>query len=96
MSAGLLGDSGVVVTYTVHRASAPPPTTTTSTTTTTTTTTTTAVPVAKPVPQPVVTHHALPITGAPVALEMTVSFGLLLAGAIAAVTARRRMPRARR
>jgi hypothetical protein len=84
----LLGDSGVVVTYTVHGASAPPPTTTTTTTTTTT------VPVAKPVPQPVVTHHPLPLTGAPVAVEMAVSFGLLLAGAIAAISARRRIPRA--
>ena len=71
-----MDDGGVVVTYTVHGASLP----------------TTTIPVARPVPQPVVTHHSLPITGAPVALELAASFGLLLAGAIAAWAARRRMP----
>ena len=72
MPSSLPGDGGVVVTYTVHAAGTP----------------TTTVPVAKPVPQPVVTHHPLPITGAPVALEMTASFGLLLAGAIVAIATR--------
>lgn len=75
MSGSRLDGTGVVITYTVHRAA--PPTT---------------VPVAKPVPKPVVTHHPLPITGAPVALEMTASFGLLLAGALAAICARRKIP----
>ena len=70
----LIGDSGVVVTYTVHGDPVP---------------TTTTIPVAKPVPQPAVTHHPLPITGAPVVLEVTASFGLLLAGAVAAFLARR-------
>ena len=82
MSGPVVGDGGVVVTYTVHGAATP--------TITTTTTTTTTIPLARPAPQPNVTHHPLPLTGAPVAIEMTASFGLLLAGALAAFMARRR------
>ena len=85
VSGSVLGDGGVVVTYTVRGAATP-------TTTTTLTPPTTTVPLANPVPQPVVAHHPLPLTGAPVVLEMTASFGLLLAGALAAFMARRRSP----
>ena len=80
MPSSMAGDNGVVVTYTVLRAGTP----------------TTSVPAAKPVPQPVVSHGPLPITGAPVAIEMMASFGLLLAGAIAAIAARRSIPRTAR
>lgn len=76
VSGSVLGAGGVVVTYTVHGAATP--------------STTTTIPPAKPAPQPTVTHHPLPLTGAPVAIEMTASFGLLLAGALAAFMARRR------
>jgi hypothetical protein len=86
-SGPLPADGGVVVTYTVHGAPAP-----TTTIPTPTTTPTTTVPVAKPVPQPVVSHDPLPLTGAPVVLEITASFGLLVAGALAALLAHRRAP----
>lgn len=75
MPGSVTGDGGVVVTYTVHSAGTP---------------TTTTIPLAEPAPQPAVTHHPLPLTGAPVAIEMAASFGLLLAGAVAAFMARRR------
>ena len=74
MPGAIPSDGTVVVTYTVHGAL--PPTTT--------------IPTARPGPVPAVTHQPLPLTGAPLTLEMIGSFGLLLAGFIAAVSARRR------
>ena len=75
LSGSVIGDGGVVVTYTVHGPGTP---------------TTTTIPLAPPAPHPVITHDPLPLTGAPVVVEMTASFGLLLAGALAAFMARRR------
>lgn len=68
-------DGGVTITYTVRPHQAVP---------------TTTVPVAVPQPAPAVTHAPLPLTGAPVALELIGSFGLLLAGALTAWSAHRR------
>lgn len=78
---GTVTDGGVVVTYTVapHR-SAPPAVTTT-------------VPLAVPAPPPAVTHQALPLTGAPLTLELLGAFGLLVVGAATARWSHRR-PRA--
>lgn len=53
---------------------------------------TTTVPAA--VPAPAVTHPPLPLTGAPVAVELIGSFGLLLAGALTAWSAHRAVRRA--
>lgn len=46
-------------------------------------------------PAPVVTHQPLPLTGAPVGLELIGSFGLLVAGALTAWSAHRRARPAR-
>ncbi len=67
-------DGSVSVTYTVQPHSAVP---------------TTTVPVAVPGPAPAVTHQPLPLTGAPVTVELVGSFGLLLAGAVTAWWAHR-------
>jgi hypothetical protein len=57
---------------------------------------TTTIALAHPGPAPAVTHQPLPLTGAPVVLELVGSLGLLLAGTIAALIARygpsRRVP----
>ncbi len=42
-------------------------------------------------PAPSVTHQPLPLTGAPLGLELIGSFGLLVAGALTAWTAHRRV-----
>lgn len=66
---------GVLVTYTVQGPTAAPPTT---------------APPAPIQPTPAVTHQPLPLTGAPLTLELVGSFGLLVAGALAAWSAHRR------
>lgn len=73
MAMSFVHDGGVTVTYTVHPHDAVP----------------TTIPVAQPGPAPAVTHQPLPLTGAPLTAELIGSFGLLLAGAIAAWTAHR-------
>lgn len=78
------GDGGVTVTYTVGPPNAVP----------VTSVPTSPVPSA-PVPKavatpPAVTHSPLPLTGAPVALELGGSLGLLVAGVLAVAAARRR------
>lgn len=70
------GQGTVTITYTVGPRQANP--------------TTTTVPVASPPPQPAVNHQPLPFTGAPVTLELTGSVALLVAGALAALAARRK------
>jgi hypothetical protein len=50
--------------------------------------TTTTIPLAHPAPTPAVTHQPLPLTGAPVMVELVGSFALLFAGGIAALMAR--------
>lgn len=42
-------------------------------------------------PTPAVTHQPLPLTGAPLGLELIGSFGLLVAGALTAWSAHRRV-----
>lgn len=66
---------GVLVTYTVEGPAAAPPTT---------------APPTQSQPPPAVTHQPLPLTGAPLTLELVGSFGLLVAGALAAWSAHRR------
>ena len=56
---------------------------------------TTTIPIAPPAP-PAVTHQPLPLTGAPVTIELIGSFGLLVAGALTALSARLRLSRAER
>jgi hypothetical protein len=68
------GDGGVTVTYTVGSPNAVP---------------VTSVPTAVADPPPV-THSPLPYTGAPVALELVGSIGLLVVGVLAVAAARRR------
>lgn len=70
----LPSDSAVTVTYTVQPQAVVP---------------TTTVPAGVPDPPPAVVHQPLPLTGAPVAIEMVGSFGLLLAGALTAWSAHR-------
>ncbi|HMC39194.1 MAG TPA: hypothetical protein VKI19_05995 [Acidimicrobiales bacterium] len=74
MAGAFTRDGGVVVIYTVQGSPGP---------------TTTTIPAAQP-PTPAVTHQPLPLTGAPVTLELIGSFGLLAAGALTAIAARRR------
>lgn len=57
---------------------------------------TTTIPIAPPAPLPAVTHQPLPLTGAPITVELIGSFGLLLAGALTALSARVRLVRAER
>jgi hypothetical protein len=57
---------------------------------------TTTIPIAPPAPSPAVTHQPLPLTGAPITVELIGSFGLLVAGALTALSARVRLVRAER